>query len=396
MRFEIKAYKAGGGIEALLLEADNEALASRKVETDGYSVLSVRARGMARFGGAGRGDRFPLALFSQELATLLQAGLPLTEAIETLGQKERGAASRAVLDALAAGLKRGVPLSGALEQQPRAFPPLFVAVVRSSEKTGGLADALTRFVGYERQVDALKHRIINASIYPLIIASVGAVVMAFLLFYVMPKFSHVYDERALHMGWAASILLAIGGAVEGKLPFALLALAALAGGAAYVAWSPQWRARAFAALSRSALFGERLRAFQLARFYRTAGMLLRGGFPVTGAFALAGELLDPALRARLRRAVAAVSEGQTVSSAMETHGLSTPIAARLLAVGEQGGNMGEMMLRIADFHDEETARWVDWFTRLFEPLLMTAIGLLIGAVVLLMYMPIFDLAGSLQ
>ena len=184
--------------------------------------------------------------------------------------------------------------------------------------------------------------------------------------------------------------------MEGKLPFALLALAAAAGAAGYVAYSPHWRARAFARLSRSAAFGERLRAFQLARFYRTVGMLLRGGFPVTGAFGLAGDLLDPALRARLARAVEAISEGQAVSGAMEAHGLSTPIAARLLAVGEQGGNMGEMMLRIADFHDEETARWVDWFTRLFEPLLMTAIGLLIGAVVLLMYMPIFELAGSLQ
>ena len=125
-------------------------------------------------------------------------------------------------------------------------------------------------------------------------------------------------------------------------------------------------------------------------------MLLRGGFPVTGAFELAGELLDPGLRARLARALGMVSEGRPVSTAMDAHGLSTPIAARLLAVGEQGGNMGEMMQRIADFHDEEIARWVDRFTRMFEPLLMTAIGLLIGAAVLLMYMPIFDLAGSLQ
>jgi general secretion pathway protein F len=396
MRFEIKAYKSGGTIEALSLEAESAALAARLAETGGYSVLSVRARGIARFGAAGRAAKFPLALFSQELSTLLEAGLPLTEAIETLGQKEREPASRAVLEALAAGLKRGMPLSGALEQQRDAFPPLYVAVVRSSEKTGGLAEALSRFVGYERQVDALRSRIVNASIYPLIITCVGAVVMAFLLFYVMPKFSHVYDERALNVGLAASILLALGGALEGKFAYAMLVLGAAAAAVVGVARSPRWRAAALARLSRAAVFGERLRTFQLARFYRTAGMLLRGGFPVTGAFGLAGELLDPALRARLARAVQVVSEGQPVSGAMAAHGLSTPIAARLLAVGEQGGNMGEMMLRIADFHDEETARWVDWFTRLFEPLLMTAIGILIGAVVLLMYMPIFDLAGSLQ
>lgn len=396
MQFEVKAYRPGGTVQALVLDAESAATASRLAEAEGYSVLSVRSRGMARLGVFTRGRKFPLALFSQELIALLDSGLPLPEAIEALSRKERSAMHRAVLEALVASLRSGESFSRALERQPQAFPPLYVAVARSSERTGNLTDALGRFVGYERQVETLKAKVLNASIYPLLLIVVGGLVTLFLLFYVMPKFSHVYDERAMQAGWAAELLLALGTAFEGRFPLVLGVFALALAGMIYAVRSPRLRGRLLARLAGVAVIGERLRSFQLARFYRTTGMLLRGGFPVVAAFRLAGELLDPALRARLEHASRMISEGLPVSRAMDAHGLSSPIASRLLAVGEQGGNMGDMMQRIADFHDEETARWIDWFARLFEPLLMVAIGLVIGAVVLLMYMPIFDLAGSLR
>jgi general secretion pathway protein F len=110
---------------------------------------------------------------------------------------------------------------------------------------------------------------------------------------------------------------------------------------------------------------------------------------------MGAELLHPVLRGRLAAASRAISEGRGVSQSLEAQGLVTPVALRMIAVGEKGGNMGEMLEQVAQFHDEELARWVEWFTRLFEPLLMALIGLVIGVIVLLMYMPIFELAGSL-
>jgi general secretion pathway protein F len=125
-------------------------------------------------------------------------------------------------------------------------------------------------------------------------------------------------------------------------------------------------------------------------------MLLKGGMPLVAALEMGAELLHPALRERLSTARRAISEGRSVSESMDRSGLAPPVALRLLSVGEQGGNMGEMMDRIAVFHDEELSRWVDWFTRLFEPILMVLIGIVIGSIVILMYMPIFELAGSLE
>jgi general secretion pathway protein F len=125
-------------------------------------------------------------------------------------------------------------------------------------------------------------------------------------------------------------------------------------------------------------------------------MLLSGGMPALAALSMSRDLLPVGLRASLDQASEAIRSGKPMSVAMELNGLTNPVALRMLRVGEKTGRMDEMMERIASFYDEDMARWVDWFTRVFEPLLMAVIGLFIGAIVVLMYMPVFELAGSLQ
>ena len=125
-------------------------------------------------------------------------------------------------------------------------------------------------------------------------------------------------------------------------------------------------------------------------------MLLKGGTPIIAALSSVTGLLDAALQLKMKQASAAIQEGQSISMAMDQAGLTTPVALRMLRVGERSGKIGDMMERIAAFYDEELSRWIDWFTRLFEPLLMLFIGLVIGVVVLLLYMPIFELAGNIQ
>jgi general secretion pathway protein F len=396
MRFELKAVAPDGRIESLDFQGMDEASAVQQAESRGYTVLAVRARmGLAAPWRSGA-ERFPLTLFSQELLTLLQAGLPLVEAIDTLAARERRAEFRALLERVCAILREGATLSSALEQFPQAFPPLYVSTVQASEKTSDLAPALGRYVAYQNQLDAIRKRLINASIYPMLLIGVGGLVSLFLLVYVVPRFSHIYEERGVDLPIFSRILVVWGRMIEGNGTLVLGLFAGLAVAAAYAFRDPQVRARIGAALWRMPAVGERLKLYQLARFYRTIGMLLRGGMPLLASLQMGRELLHPVLRDRLAAASRAISEGRPVSASMEENGLTTAVALRLLAVGEQSGNMGEMMDRIATFHDEEIARWVDWFTRLFEPILMAVIGLVIGAIVVLMYMPIFELAGSLQ
>jgi general secretion pathway protein F len=210
----------------------------------------------------------------------------------------------------------------------------------------------------------------------------------------VPRFSGIYADSNRELPWLSQVLLGWGQLLNehGGLVAAALVVAL---GAAVVGFGHVRRV-AFALAQRVPAVAERVLVYQLARFYRTVGMLLTGGTPLPQALGMVSGLLTPALRDRLTLATQRIREGTGVSAAMEATGLTTPVAMRMLRVGERGGNMAEMMERIAVFYDDDIARWIDWFTKLFEPLLMAVIGIVIGVVVVLMYLPIFELAGSLQ
>ena len=180
------------------------------------------------------------------------------------------------------------------------------------------------------------------------------------------------------------------------LPWLVSVVLALCGALLFVSMQPSFRQWLEGAVWQLPALGKRMHLYQMARFYRSLGMLLQGGMPVLVALRLVGGLLRASMREQLALASTSIQEGGSISHAMEKYGLATPLALRLLRVGERTGQMGEMMERIAGFYDEEMARWVEWFTRLFEPLLMAVIGLAIGLIVVLMYMPIFDLAATLH
>jgi len=392
MRFELRAITHDGRLESVDCQALDAQSARAQAESRGYTVLEVRARRSL----VARSSRFPVQLFSQELLVLLAAGLTLVEALETLAQKEKRAEWRAVLAAVLTLLRQGHPLSAALEQAPSVFPPLYVATVRAAERTSDLVPALSRYVAYQTQLEAIRRRVANASIYPALLIGVGGLVTLFLMLYVVPRFGKIYQDRSTDLPVFSQLLIAWGQLVQGHAVLVIGAAAAAVAAIVLALRQARVRAALGDALWRIPALGERLKVYQLARFYRTTGMLLKGGTPLVGALGMAAELLHPVLRARLRAASLAISEGHPVSESLDANGLATPVALRMLTVGDRSGTMGDMMERIAGFHDEELSRWVDWFTRLFEPILMALIGLVIGAIVILMYMPIFELAGNLQ
>ncbi len=395
MKFDLKVAR-GQQVQMLTLDASDGLQAQLLAEAQGYSVLATRAHGrIARAGSFGK-SKFNLMLFSQELLSLLDSGLSLIEAMEALAEKEQQAETKTILSQVMASLYEGLPLSGALERFPQVFPPLYVALIRSSERTGDMVQALGRHVAYQGQIDAVRKKIVTASIYPVLLILVGGLVMLFLLGYVVPRFSTIYESSGNDLPWMSQLLLGWGRLLHDHGSQALVVFLAVASMLGYVLSRPAVRAGIMNLVWKIPALGETMRIYQLARFYRTLGMLLGGGIPLVTGMQMVGSLLQPALRNSLQLVERDVREGKPLSSAMDEHGMTTSIAVRMLRVGERTGRMGEMMERIGVFYDEEISRAVDWFTRLMEPLLMVVIGLVIGIVVVLMYMPIFDLAGSIQ
>ncbi|MCE2949113.1 MAG: type II secretion system F family protein [bacterium] len=396
MQVEIKAVSRAGQLETFSSEHADIVTAVLQAEERGFRVLDARERRAGRFmPGSARGS-FPLLPFSRELLSLLEAGLSLTESLDALVEKEPRAAVRGVLTRLVHDLREGRSLSQALERQPDAFPALYVATIRASEQTGDLPEALGRFVSYQAQADLLKRTVVSASIYPLLLIGVGTLVALFLLVYLVPRFSTIYGDMGKDLPWASRLLLGWGSFIDGRQGL----VAAGAAGAALLAWfglsSTAMRGMLVRPLWRIGPVRDRVQVYFLGRFYRTVGMLLRSGIPALTALEMARGMLPSVLADGVDLARAQVRDGEPLSAALADNGLTTPIAARMLRVGERTGQMAEMFERTGRIYEDEVTRWLDWFIKLLEPLLMVFIGAIIGTVVLLMYMPIFELAGTIQ
>jgi len=395
MRFRIKGLRKSEVI-SLMIDASSSGDARLQAESQGLRVLAMRSErrwGLPRWPSR---ESFPLLLFSQELSTLLAAGLALIDALESLAEKESAASARRVLSGLVRMLYEGKSLSQALTQFPQTFPPLYVALVQSSERTGGVAQALTRYVSYRSRMDEVRQKIISACIYPLLLLLVGGGVLLFLIGYVVPRFSLVFEGLGSNLPWVSQMLLACGqflGAHQGSLLLGLILILVLG---SVLFRQVAVRRALLRMLERLPTIRQRLLVYELARFYRSLGILLQGGIPIVTALGMVRDLLGLATRSQLDQACARIREGQALSVALEENHLTTPVSQRMLRAGEQAGNLGEMMERAAEFYDQETGRWIDWFIKLFEPLLMTFIGLVIGVIVILMYIPIFELASSIQ
>jgi general secretion pathway protein F len=395
MQFNVLAVDARQQVVALSLEAASEALAADQVRSRDLSVISVEPAGF-RLALPKRKTRFPATLFSMELLSLLDAGLNLVEALQTLAEKEGGGERQEVLSAILGAIHRGEPFSQAVAALPRHFSPLYVATIKAAERTGNVREALGRYIAYQEELERVRKKIVAASIYPAILMAVGGLVLAFLMFYVVPRFARVYEDMAGTLPFFSKLLLAFGSFVGNHafvLGMGFVALVGLAGWA----WSrAETRSWLNLQLWRLPALGSHMKVYQLARLYRTTAMLLRAGIPAVRALDMVHDLLAAHLRPQLAGARKRIEEGQPMSAALGAAGLATPVASRMMLVGERSGDMGNMLAQIARFHDEEVARTIEWFTKAFEPVLMAVLGLAIGGVVVLMYMPIFELAGSIR
>jgi general secretion pathway protein F len=363
--------------------------AVHRVTALGGIALRVRER------PARRDKRFPLNLFLQELIALLEAGLVVVEAIEALRESSRDAASTLVLETLANRLYEGAQLSQAMAALPALFPPLLINTVASSEQTGHLPVALARFQFYESRMEALRKRIRSTMLYPTIVISAGGAILVFLLGFIIPRFSVVFDGMK-NPSASAQLILWWGKLTRQHGPLLLLGCAATVAGIVMAVRSPRLRQRLLTLLLRLPQLRQQHQLSVLVRFYRTLGLLLQGGLPAPQALTLSRDVLPVSHRPQIEQVIRDVAAGESLSRMLEAQRLTTPVATRLLQVGERSGELPAMCERIAAFYDESLERAIETFSKIFEPVLMMVVGGIVGLVVFLLYMPIFELAGGLQ
>jgi len=416
MLFRVLALRTDGSARSLTIDATDAPSARRALVNDGLTPLELtplssnRAGLGAAFGnaaGKNRAGKFDVDLFCQELFALVTAGISMGEALETLASKEghgtvpsagkAGAtASGTILAQLHARVREGMPLSSAMAQHPTIFPSVLCESLRAAERTSDYGPALERFVRYRRLTREVREKLLAASIYPMILLGVSTLVLLFLVGYVVPRFADVYADMGDKLPSASRALLWLGSRIGANPAVTVASLAMVITGIVFTVRTGRFRELVMAGLQRVPRINAVIAAAEFSRLYRTLALLLHGGIPMVASLQVARGLLPSHLARRLDASQTAISEGRSFSEAMREQSLSTAVADRFFRVGEGTGKLAEMIDRAADFHEEEVARGADWLGRVIGPFLMLFMGVVIGLVVVLMYMPIFSLAEAIQ
>ncbi|MFM2118604.1 MAG: hypothetical protein RL722_72 [Pseudomonadota bacterium] len=336
--------------------------------------------------------------FARDMSLMLRSGLSVMEALNTARERAGGAAGK-VVDGLLARLNQGDSLSQAL-QVGGHFSPALLASVKASEMTGDLGESLERYAANAMRMRLMRAKLVSALVYPLLLIGVAFLVVLFLLVYVVPRFAMVLESSQQELPALSQVLIAIGHTlndVQGPVWGGIGALFLLAAWRIWsIARSGQLAATAVSLATRMPWLRDLVRAFGLGQMTRSAAMLTRSGIPALRALAMCRELLTPPDRPGLDQALANASAGAPLAASLHTEGLLDNLGLRVLRVAEQTGALDLALDRLADIHETQLERQLERAGRLIEPIVMLGIGLVVGGIVVLMYLPIFQLASSIQ
>ena len=404
-RFHVRYIAASGvstdaAVDAPRPQAVAAALGVRECDIVVLRALNEAATGPSRPSAKLSQPRarraFPLRTFCQELSVLLDSGIPLYEALQTLQEKESSADVTRVLRDITTHLSQGRTFGQALHSRQDVFGALFVATIDASQRTGQVAGALRRHGEYLAWLHGLRDRLVTATIYPVILIVASFLVMAFLTVFVIPRFAQIYEDIGGDLPLLSRLLLDFGRLVDTHSAV-VAALAGAVVAAVIAAWRMNGVRRLLVAqIWRLPQIGARVRLMELASFYRTLGLLLEAGVPMVGALETCTGVVGAGLGSNVTGATTRVREGQRLSDSLEFEGLATPVSLRMVRVGEHSGQLGPMLERAAAFYDEELARFAEWIGKVVNPVLMLVMGVVIGGVVILMYLPIFQIADQIQ
>lgn len=387
------------------LTATSEQALRLQLEAQKQTVLSVQRlrpqtslfHGLRTLGLGSQKPTPSFALFCRELRTLIQAGMTIVEAADTLSARERMEGARASLAAtLLEKLQQGMSLSAAMSDLPGA-PAVLIAAVRAGERTSNLAEALDDYLRFDTLVSQLRKKVVSAAIYPGLVTLIGFSISIFLLLVVMPNFASMYENLRGDSAGSLALTIEMSRFLGQHRLGVFMFLGGLAVGLAL--WISSGLAKRHATALAFAIpwMRARIEDFQLAMMYQALSLLLKGGYPMTSAMQVAGQsALSPQLKAQLVRAYSTIEQGGLVSQALAKERLCDEVGRRLMAAAERNGNFHIATQVVSRLHGERFELFVERVTRIVEPILLLAVALVVGGIVVMMYLPVFDMATQLR
>ncbi len=346
-----------------------------------------------------------LSLFTRQLATLIDAGLPLLKALRVLEAQQKPGPLKGALVGMGAGVEGGTTFSEALGEYPKIFNNLFVNMVKAGEIGGVLEVVLNRMADFLEKSERLKSKVKSAMIYPIAVITVAVGVLGFLMTYVIPKFKEIFDGFDTTLPTPTQILISVSAWIKGNLYYThppyigvlILIPVGLILGFKAIAKTEKGKFWIDTGKLNFPLFGTIIRKIAIARFSRTLGTLITSGVPILQALNI---VRDTSGNEVISRAVAnvhdSIREGESIASPLKDSKVFTPMVISMIEVGEETGKLPDMLIKIADTYDDDVDNAVAGLTSVIEPVLIVCLALMVGFIVISLFLPLIKLIGSVN
>ncbi|MEI8356143.1 MAG: type II secretion system F family protein, partial [Deltaproteobacteria bacterium] len=368
-------------------------------EQQGFFVFRVRKKSFSFLWDRGHArqkvSQKDILAFNQEMLVLIKAGLPIIQVLDAILERAEKGNLTEILRSVREEIKGGAALSDALEKFPKGFSHLYIASIRAGEKTGDLPQTIRRYIDFLKKSGALKKKLLAALLYPAILVTVAIMAITLLLVYVVPTFSQIFSDAGSRLPLPTIML--INFSVFLKHYFLVIISVVTISVLFFRRWTSSGTGRFWldGIKLRLPFIGDLITKYSVAAFTRTFATVLGSGIPVIESLRMSlGTLNNKVLERKLLEATLHVEEGISLATALESVKMMPPLAVRMLGVGETTGSLEEMLADISDYFEEEVEGRVTLLTTAIEPLIMLFMGLVIGAIVITMYLPIFRIAST--
>ncbi len=378
------------------VEAADQREAISILHKKGLIVISITEAKLKKFSSAGV-KLDDLVVFSRQLATMVESGINLVQALNILGEQAENKTLAAVTIKIREDIEGGSSLHDALDKHPKVFSTLYVNMVKAGETSGLLDEILDRVATYLEKSSALQRKVKASLVYPSVVVSMAVIITMVLLVKVVPTFTGIFNSLGGTLPLPTQILIAISDAVR-KMFLVIVGGFVLIGFLAkkYIS-TPRGRYGFDKFLLKIPLFGPLFRKVVVAKFSRTLATLVKSGVPILGALEIVGKTSgNMVVEEAVENARTSIKEGEPISEPLSKSGAFPPMVVRMIAVGEQTGQLEKMLNKIADFYDEQVDAAVSGLTSMIEPLVIGFLGIIIGGIVVALFMPIFKITELIR
>ncbi len=340
-----------------------------------------------------------LMIFTRQLATLIDSGLPLLRALTVLEKQEHDKVLKPTIAGLSDAVQSGNTFSEGLAQHPKIFNDLFVNMVRAGELGGVLELVLSRLAEFQEKAQKIKNKVVAAMVYPIIVMVLAIAIMCFLLVFIVPKFEQIFKDmlgdKPLPM--ITRFIIGVSNAVKDHWGIIIGVVVLLVVGFKLLGRTPGGRSAMDAFKLRAPLFGDLIRKTSISRFSRTLGTLVTSGVPILQALNITRETAgNKVIGDAISKVHDSVKEGESIVQPLEASGAFPPMVISMIDVGEETGQLPEMLLKIAEVYDDEVDNSVAGLTSMLEPIMIVFLALVVGTIVIALFMPLISIISGLQ